>query len=320
MSSGVGERQIVLRVEDGASGRLDSYLASRLSPEVSRSRIQELIEQGNVLRNGAHCKPSARIRPGDIIEVRIPAPVSWDVVPQDIPLDVVYEDEELLVLNKPRGMVVHPAAGHYDGTIVNAILNRCPDLQGIGGEVRPGIVHRLDKDTTGLMVVAKTEHALRCLQQQIKERKARRQYIALCRGFVPSDEGTVEAPIGRHPVNRKKMAVVQGGRLAVTDYRVLTRFGRDYTLLMASLRTGRTHQIRVHLSHLGHPVVGDPVYGKSQGELGLEGQALHAFKLGLYKPSTGKYMEFTAPLPADFRNALEILRDRYKEALPEWLI
>jgi len=319
---GQPQRTLEVRVEEGRdAGRLDVYLAARLSGEFSRSRIQALIGQGNVLLNGARPKASTRVSPGDAIAIVVPPPREWDVGPEDIPLDVVYEDERILVINKPRGMVVHPAAGHWEGTMVNAILARCPGLKGIGGEIRPGIVHRLDKDTTGLLVVAKDEEALRDLQGQIEGRKVKRQYVALLRGRLPDDEGTVDAPVGRHPVNRKKMAVVPTGRPAVTDYRVLCRFGNEYTLVLAKLRTGRTHQIRVHFSHLGHPVVGDSIYsrGKGKGELGLEGQALHAARLGFDEPVTGEHVEFSAPLPDDFRDALETLEKRYKEELPGWL-
>ncbi len=319
MTTGVGR---VLRVEagEGSKGeRLDAYLSCRLSGEFSRSRIQSLIDEGNVLLNGAKPKASAKVRPGDVMEVTVPPPKVWDVLPEDIPLDVIHEDDDILVINKPRGMVVHPAAGHWEGTVVNAVLNRCPGLTGIGGEVRPGIVHRLDKDTTGLLVVAKHEKSLRDLQGQTKERKVKRQYVALLRGRLKDSSGTVDAPIGRHPVQRKKMAVVPSGRPAVTDYQVLARFGDEYTLVLARLRTGRTHQIRVHFAHLGHPVAGDPVYSRGKGELGLAGQALHAARLGLYNPSSGEYVEFEAPLPGDFRSALATLEKRYKEESPEWL-
>lgn len=310
---------LTVLVEEGREGgRLDVYLPARL-PSFSRSRVQALIDEGNVVLNGSKPKASAKVKAGDVIEVTVPPVKKWDVEAEDIPLDVVYEDDHILVINKPRGMVVHPAAGHWGGTMVNAILSRCPGLKGIGGEVRPGIVHRLDKDTTGLLVVAKDEVALKDLQAQIKDRKVKRQYVALLKGRLNADEGSIDAPIGRHPSNRKKMAVVQGGRPAVTDYNVLCRFGDEYTLVLARLRTGRTHQIRVHFSHLGHPVAGDPVYGRAKGELGLEGQGLHAVKLGLYRPPSGEYAEFSAPLPQDFLGALLTLERKYKEELPRWL-
>lgn len=304
--------------EHGIGQRLDSY-ASAIAPGLSRSRVQALLSQGNVLLNGRVAKASTRLSAGDAIEITVPPPVKWDVEAEDIPLDVVYEDERILVINKDRGVVVHPAAGHRKGTLVNAILNRCPDLKGIGGEIRPGIVHRLDKDTTGLLVVAKDEEALCALQSQIKDRTAKREYLALTKGRLPADSGIVDAPIARDQRDRKRMAVRPGGREAVTAFEVVTRFGNEYTLLVAKLRTGRTHQIRVHMAHLKHPVVGDPVYSRTKGELGMDGQALHAFKLGLVMPKTDRYVEFSAPLPDDFRNALETLERRYKEELPVWL-
>lgn len=302
-----------------AGTRLDVYLASAPASQISRSRAQSLIDDGFVLVNGIRPKASTKVREGDVVDVTEPPLRQWDVAPEDIPLDVVYEDQHILVISKSRGMVVHPAAGHWSGTLANAILSRCPNLRGIGGEVRPGIVHRLDKDTTGLLVVAKDEQSMRDLQEQIKARKVKRQYVALLRGRLAADSGTIDAPIGRHPVNRKKMAVVPNGRAAVTDYEVIARFGQEYTLVSAELRTGRTHQIRVHFSHLGHPVAGDPVYSRGKGELHLAGQALHAMRLGLFRPQDGEYVEFSAPLPQDLREALTALERRYKEELPAWL-
>ncbi len=317
----VGEtgRTVKLEVdENGIGQRLDAYASAEVQ-DLSRSRVQALLDQGNVLLNGKPTKASAKLRLGDIIQIIVPPPVEWDVKAEDIPLDIVYEDERILVINKDRGVVVHPAAGHRQGTLVNAVLSHCPDLRGIGGEIRPGIVHRLDKDTTGLLVVAKDEETLRDLQSQIKDRTAKRQYLALCKGRLPADSGTVDAPIGRDERDRKRMAVRPGGREAVTAFEVVMRFGNEYTLLVAKLQTGRTHQIRVHMAHLKHPVVGDPVYSRTRGELGMRGQALHAFKLGLAVPKSGQYVEFSAPLPDDFREALETLERRYKEELPEWL-
>ncbi len=309
----------MFEVDDPSGGeRLDVFVAKAAAGEgISRTRAQALIEEGNVLLNGGGCKPSAKVKPGDLVVLTMPPPEKWDVAAEDIPLDIVYEDRDVLVINKARGMVVHPAAGHWQGTLVNAILARCPDLAGIGGEIRPGIVHRLDKDTTGLIVVAKNEPVLKSLQDQIKAREVRRTYVALCLGKVRQDAGTVDAPIGRHPVHRKKMAVVPTGRSAVTDYEVLARFAAQYTLILANLRTGRTHQIRVHMAHLGHPVAGDPVYSRGKDDLGLEGQALHALALRFRHPATGQSMEFGAPLPDDLKKALEVLARKYPDSLME---
>jgi len=326
-------KKVALRVEpEDCGGRIDVYISTKVPVEFSRSRVQSLIEEGLVKLDGSIVKKSAtKVKAGQIIEIQAPPPQKWDVEPEPIPLKIVYEDDDILVVNKERGMVVHPAAGHRQGTLVNAILNHCPGISGIGGETRPGIVHRLDKDTTGLLVIAKNEISLRSLQRQIKERKVKRRYVALCKGRIKNDAGTIDAPIGRHPVNRKKMAVVSPGargRNAVTDYEVVRRFGNDYTLTVAKLRTGRTHQIRVHFLYLGHPIVGDPVYSRSKGELGLCGQALHAYKLGLYRPQGSftqgstqeEYVEFFAPLPEDFKNALRTLEKKYGEELPKWLM
>lgn len=306
--------------EGSSKQRLDVFVQSRLASELSRSRAQALIEDGFITLNGEKARPSSKVKTGDRVTVIIPPPVEWNVVPEEIPLEIVYEDRDVLVVNKPRGLVVHPAAGHANGTLVNAVLAICPDLPGIGSELRPGIVHRLDKDTTGLLVVAKNDQAMRHLQEQIKCRRAKRQYIALVKGFMPKLEGQINAPIGRHPVDRKKMAVVAPGegREAVTEYTVVERFGQEYTLLVAKLLTGRTHQIRVHMAHTGHPVVGDPVYSRTANELGLEGQALHAFKLGFYKLD-GTWLEFTVHIPTDFAAALEKLERQYRKELPTWV-
>jgi len=236
-----------------------------------------------------------------------PEPRPVDVQAQDIPLDILYEDEDIIVINKPQGMVVHPAAGNYNSTLVNALLHHCRDLSGINGEMRPGIVHRIDKDTSGVLVVAKNDHSHVNLAQQIKDKTAVRKYIALVEGDIKEDAGTIDAPIGRHPVYRKKMAVVPGGRRAVTHFKVLERFGR-YTLIEARLETGRTHQIRVHMAYIGHPVVGDPVYGYKRQSFNLNGQLLHAQCLGFKHPRTGRYMEFCAPLPDYFTDVICKLR------------
>jgi len=253
-------------------------------------------------------RPSYRVRAGDQIVVEIPPAHPVELRPEPIPLEIVYEDGDLLVVNKPAGLVVHPGAGRPTGTLVHALLAHCPDLPGIGGEVRPGIVHRLDKDTSGLLVVAKTDAALRSLQAQIQARRAGRDYLALVHGAVAVGEGTIDAPVGRHPRHRTRMAVVASGRRAVTRYRVVERFA-DATLLELRLQTGRTHQIRVHCASIGHPIVGDRVYGRRPNPWGLRRQALHAFRLTFVHPTTGAEMSFVAPLPADIEAALGRLRE-----------
>ncbi|MFZ5815548.1 MAG: RluA family pseudouridine synthase [Bacillota bacterium] len=296
-------------VAEQGESRLDAFLAAREELGLSRSRIKGLIEAGQITLNGAPPKASQSVAPGDEILVRVPEPEPVALVPEEIPLDVVYEDEDLLVINKQRGLVVHPAAGHWSGTLVNAVLEHVEDLEGIGGELRPGIVHRLDKDTTGLLVVAKNQRAMASLQDQIREHTARRIYWALVHGNTMPDTGRIEAPIGRHPGDRKRMAVnTRNGREAITHFRVLERF-RGYALLECRLETGRTHQIRVHLSFIGHPVVADPLYGTRKAHLGMEPQALHARQLGFTHPSTGAWMEFTAEPPADMMAAIQRLRE-----------
>lgn len=294
--------------EQGES-RLDAFLASQEEIGLSRSRIKALIDEGHITVNGAARKASQSLAAGDEVRVEVPDPEPVDLLAEEIPLDVVYEDEDLLVINKQRGLVVHPAAGHWSGTLVNAVLDHVEDLEGIGGELRPGIVHRLDKDTTGLLVVAKNERAMAKLQDQIREHTARRVYWALVHGNTMPDTGRIEAPIGRHRGDRKRMAVnTRQGREALTHFRVLERF-RGYALLECRLETGRTHQIRVHLSFIGHPVVADPVYGTRKAHLGLESQALHARQLGFTHPSSGEWVEFTAEPPADMMAAIERLRE-----------
>ncbi|MEW8978651.1 MAG: RluA family pseudouridine synthase [Symbiobacterium sp.] len=290
-------------------GRLDAFLAGREELGLSRSRIKGLIDEGYVTLNGEIPKARQPVAPGDEIIVQVPDPEPIDLVPEDIPLDIVFEDEEVLVINKQRGLVVHPAAGHWTGTLVHAVLDKVEDLEGIGGELRPGIVHRLDKDTTGLLVVAKTERAMASLQEQIREHRARRIYWALVHGNNMPDTGRIEAPIGRHPKDRKRMAVnTKTGREAVTWFRVLERY-RGYALLECQLETGRTHQIRVHLSFIGHPVVSDPLYGTRKPHLGMPPQALHARQLGFFHPVTGQWMEFTVDPPADMMAVIQRLRE-----------
>ncbi len=315
---GAKARTIILQVPaDLSDVRFDTAVA-RLCPELSRAAAQRLIREGNVLLNGRASKPSESVKTGDELRVTIPPPVEAAARPQPIALNVVYEDEDLIVVNKPSGMVVHPGAGNPDGTLVNALLHHCRELAGVGGKLRPGIVHRLDKETSGLLVAAKNDAAYRSLQQQIQVRTAVREYWALVWGCVENDEGRIEAPIGRHPRHRQKMAAnVPHARNAVTDYRVLERFKR-MTLLQAHLQTGRTHQVRVHFAHIGHPVVGDPLYGRGRASglaqfmrelvAGLHGQALHARRLCFDHPHTGERLEFEAPLPEDFATLLDVLR------------
>ena len=306
-------RSIFLQVE-GSSDRLDRGLAQQLS-DLSRSRIQQLIEQGNVQVNGKVCtSKKATVQLGDRIDIEIPAAQPLDLQPENIPLEILYEDDTLLIINKPAGLVVHPAPGHPEGTLVNALLAHCQTLPGIGGVQRPGIVHRLDKDTTGAIAIAKTDLAQQHLQAQLKAKTARREYLGVVYGAPRSVGGTIDLPIGRHPVDRKKMAVVpveKGGRPAVTHWQVKERLG-NYTLMHFQLETGRTHQIRVHSVQLGHPIVGDPVYSSGAGvRVNLPGQALHAWRLRLQHPLTGDWIEVSAPLPPAFKTLLEVLRSRY---------
>ncbi|MDF5721597.1 MAG: RluA family pseudouridine synthase [Rhizonema sp. PD37] len=301
-----------LQVENNTD-RLDRYLSQNL-PDLSRSRIQQLIEQAAVQLNGEVCtSKKTTVKAGDRISLEIPAAEPLELQPQDIPLDILYEDESLMILNKPAGLVVHPAPGHSDGTLVNAILAHCPNLPGIGGVQRPGIVHRLDKDTTGAIVIAKTELAHQHLQAQLQAKTARREYLGIVHGAPKTESGTINLPIGRHPVDRKKMAVVpveQGGRSAVTHWQLKERLG-NYTLMHFQLETGRTHQIRVHSAQINHPIVGDLVYssGRSVG-VNLPGQALHAWRLRLQHPVLGEWIEVTAPPSQIFTKLLEILRRR----------
>jgi len=288
-------------------GRMDVYVAGALG--VTRSRAQGLIRDGRVRLNGAQAKPSAGVSPGDAVDVDVPEPEPLGVSPEAIALDIVYQDADVAVVNKPKGMVVHPAAGNRTGTLVNALLYHIEDLSGINSVLRPGIVHRLDKDTSGLLLVAKNDEAHLSLAKQIRERTASRVYYALALGNIKEDEGEIDEPIARHPTERKRMAVVAGGRPAVTRYRVLERFS-EATLIELSLVTGRTHQIRVHLAHIGHGVLGDPVYGPRRARYPIKGQALHAGKIAFDHPRTGARMEFNAPLPEDFVKLIDWLRAR----------
>ena len=286
------------------SERLDRFLADR-NTGLSRSRLHSLIAEGMVTLNGAAGRPSQRVRAGDRVTLIVPAPRVADVSPQPIPLTVVYQDAELIVVDKPAGLSVHPGPGHPDGTLVNALLALCPDIQGVGGVIRPGIVHRLDKDTSGLMVVAKTEAVHRSLSEQIKARKVDKGYLALAVGVPDPPQGRIDAPISRDPRHRKRMAVVLGGRDSRTAYRVLERIA-GYSLLELDLETGRTHQIRVHLAYLGHPLLGDGVYGKRSPL--LERHFLHAHRLGFQHPLSGETLELRSELPPDLAQVVEELR------------
>ena len=288
--------------------RLDVWLAEE-QPEHSRARWQALIQEGNVTVNGESVKRNHKLREGDRVEWAIPEPVSSELLPEDIPLAVLYEDEHMIVINKPAGLVVHPAAGNETGTLVNALLHHCTDLAGIGGEKRPGIVHRLDKDTSGVMVVAKTGAALNELARQFKARETEKEYLAIVRSVPTPRRGRIATTIGRHPIFRKKMAVdVRNGRHAVSYYDVVESFDRA-ALLRIRIETGRTHQIRVHMTHLKHPVVGDKLYSRAHsGIIQADRQMLHAAKLSIAHPDTGERMYFTAPLPEDMERLLEQLR------------
>lgn len=295
---------------DAEPERIDKYI-STLEEELTRSYVQKLMEQGKVLCNGKKVRSSIRVAAGDEIILYLPSPKPLEVQPENIPLDVVFEDDQLMVINKPKGMVVHPAAGNESGTLVNAVLYHAKGkLSGINGVIRPGIVHRLDKNTSGLIVVAKTNEAHLSLAEQIKEKACSRIYLCLVRGNLREESGTVDAPIGRNPSQRKKMCVTQkNSRNAVTHYQVLERFG-DYTLVKCRLETGRTHQIRVHMQHIGHPVMGDEEYGGGKNPFGLHSQALHAVEIGFVHPTSGERMTFSCPLPEYFEKILERLRRR----------
>lgn len=292
---------------DSAGLRIDKYLSQRL-PDQSRSYIQKLIKDGLVFADLKPVKSNYKVNHGQALKVCLPEPVSLDIQPENIPLDIIYEDNDVILINKPKNMVVHPSAGHESGTVVNALLYHCRDnLSTINGVMRPGIVHRIDKDTTGVIVICKNDKAHQCLAEQLKIHSITRKYHAIVCNNFQEDEGTVNAPIGRSDKDRKKMAVnYKNGKEAITHYKVLKRFGK-YTYIECTLETGRTHQIRVHMSSIGHPLLGDTVYGPSKCPYSLEGQTLHAKTLGFIHPSTGAYMEFEAPLPQYFISLLEKL-------------
>lgn len=288
--------------------RIDVFLAENME-DLSRSGVQKLIDEGMITLNGGKTKANYKLREKDIIDVTVPEVKEVEILPEDIPLDILYEDSDVIVVNKPQGMVVHPAPGHTSGTLVNALMFHCgDDLSGINGEKRPGIVHRIDKDTSGVLMIAKNDMAHQSLAAQLAEHSITRKYNAVVYNGFNEDEGTVNEPIGRNPQDRKKMAVTQKhSRHAVTHYRVIERMEK-FTLIEAQLETGRTHQIRVHMTYIGHPLLGDPVYGPKKQPISLEGQALHARVLGFIHPRTGEYMEFEAPLPPYFEALLERLR------------
>lgn len=321
-------KQFTIQVDDETNQtRLDLYLQRNHLSELSRTHIQRLIKNGDILVNQKSVRPGTTTQQGDVIEIQIPDPVKLEVKPQKIPLDIIYEDSHLLVVNKAVGMVVHPAAGNFSNTLVNALLAHCNDLSGINGVLRPGIVHRLDKNTSGLLVVAKTDPAHQSLAKQLKDRTLSRQYLALVWGHLDEMSGKIEAPIGRSLTNRKKMAVVAGGREAITHWQVL-KYYPSCCLLKVKLETGRTHQIRVHFKHHHHPLIGDPEYGGRQKWLGslspqhkplgkqiltmIQRQALHASEIKFIHPSSKETMHFQAPLPDDINHVLEFL-DRNKE-------
>ena len=290
--------------------RLDVFVVERF-PELSRSHVQKLIEQGNVLVDGMVRKANYKLRGGEAVQVTVPQAEPISVEPEDIPLDLLYEDKDIIVVNKARGMVVHPASGVYSGTLVNALLYHCQDLSGINGEIRPGIVHRLDKDTSGVMVCAKNDTAHLDLAEQIRTKTAHRTYWAIVHGNIKEEAGIIKGDIGRHPTDRKKMAIVrENGKPAVTHFKVLERFG-EYTLVECQLETGRTHQIRVHMTSIGHPLINDPKYGpKKSSPFAINGQALHSLQLTLTHPVTKEEMTFTAPLPTDMEKILTGLRNK----------
>lgn len=291
--------------QEDANIRLDKFLSKELE-DISRTQIQDIIKSGKVLVNEKASKASTIIFENDIIQIEIPDPVEVEILAEDIPLDIYYEDKDVIVVNKESGMVVHPAVGNYSGTMVNALMYHCKDLSGIGGVIRAGIVHRIDKETSGLLVSCKSDLAHKSLSEQFLNKTVKRKYYAVCHGEINHNFGKIEAPIGRDPQNRQKMAVVEGGKHAVTHFKVLERFN-GFTLLELQLETGRTHQIRVHMSYIGFPVCGDPLYGPKK-VIGKNGQYLHAKTLGFIHPRTGEELEFDSPLPDFFEEFLEELR------------
>ena len=289
--------------------RLDRYVTEQ-NAEITRTAVQRLIDEKNILVNGKEQKASYKVNENDVVEVEIPEPKKIEIKAENIPIEVIYEDSDIVVVNKPKGMVVHPGNGNLDGTLVNAIMAKCEgSLSGIGGEIRPGIVHRIDKDTSGLLIVAKNDKAHVNLSEQIKEHKVKKTYIALVRGVVRENEATIDMPIGRSKTDRKKMAVCKDGKNAITHIKVLKRW-EHYTLLQVNIETGRTHQIRVHLSYIGYPIIGDYTYSNGKNEFGVVGQCLHAQKLEFKHPTTNKIMELEAPLPEYFQEIIQKLDNK----------
>ncbi|MBC8062285.1 MAG: RluA family pseudouridine synthase [Clostridiaceae bacterium] len=288
-----------LQIEEAFVGvRLDTFLSTYYQDK-SRSYIQGIIEDSNVEVNGRIKKSNYKLKLNDLVEFSIPQAVEMNVLAEKMQLDILFEDSDVIVVNKAQGMVVHPAPGVQSGTLVNALLAHCKDLSGINGVMRPGIVHRIDKDTTGALIVAKNDLAHNKLAEQLKAHTMTREYLALVEGIIKDEEGTIDEPLGRHPSQRIKIAILKGGRNAITHYKVIERY-KEYTLIKCILETGRTHQIRVHMAHIGHPLVGDPVYGFKKQKFSLKGQVLHAQKLGFIHPTSGEYMEFSAPIPSYF--------------------
>ena len=302
------QNKVIELTSEASDKRIDAWLSGKVS-DYSRTYIQKLVEDGSVTVNGGTVRTNYKLKEGDLVRIVIPAPEKLDVCAEDIKLDILYEDNDIVVVNKPRGMVVHPASGNYTGTLVNALMEHCKgSLSDINGVIRPGIVHRIDKDTSGVLVVAKNNSAHEKLSAKLKDHDIERIYLAVAEGIIREDSGKIDAPVGRHKVDRKKMSVnTKNGRRAVTHFKVLERFA-DATLVECKLETGRTHQIRVHMSFIGHPLIGDTVYGRKKQAHGIEGQALHARLLGFVHPSTGEFMEFTAEPPEDFRLLVERLR------------
>ena len=296
--------------ESSVGTRLDVFISNNFENK-SRSYVQGIIEDGAAIVNGKCRKSNYKLKLSETIILSIPDPIELNVAAEDIPLDVIYEDSDVIVINKPQDMVVHPAPGNYSGTLVNALLYHCKDLSGINGILRPGIVHRIDKDTSGALVVAKNDNAHNSLAMQLKDHSMTRSYLALVEGIIKQDEGSIDQPIGRHTNDRIKMAVVINGKKAITHYKVIERF-ENYTLVECNLETGRTHQIRVHMAKIGHPLVGDLVYGFKKQRFNLKGQVLHAKRLGFLHPSTNEYMEFVSPLPDYFEKLITKLRNELK--------